>query len=209
MSKPKGGQSPLDAGGASRTGTDPVPAAAVGFTVYTLVMLIFERRMRRTGGPGIIAFELAGNATRAGQIMNSWGHVGQRAARWSLRLDFGYMLTYGTLTALLIDRTRRHHGHAPALPLLVVPAVGADAIEGLSLLNVLHGNSIAINARRARIAALVKFAILAAALAYVLGWATIERLVDPFYESPTAGAPTHLAARRSTHGAAASSWAAS
>ena len=68
--------------GASRTGTDPIAAAAVGFAVYTLVMMIFERQMRRTGGPGIIPFELAGNATRAEQIMNSWGYVGQRAARW-------------------------------------------------------------------------------------------------------------------------------
>jgi hypothetical protein len=93
-------------------------------------MALLERRMRRSGGPRIIPFELAGNATRAQHIMARWGDDGQRAARWSLWLDFGYMLTYGTLTALLVDRVRRRRGHPFALPLAVVPAVVANAIEG-------------------------------------------------------------------------------
>ena len=82
-------------------------AATVAFVVYTLVMLLLERRMRATGGPGIIPFELAGSAIRAEDIMTRWGSDGQRAARLSLRLDFGYMATYGTFTALLVDGVRR------------------------------------------------------------------------------------------------------
>lgn len=141
-------------------------AATCGFTAYTAVMMQLEQRMRRSGGPGIIPFELAGNATRAEQIMRRWGPDGRRAARISLWLDFGYMLTYGTLTALLLDRVRSMRGHPSFVPAVIVPAVAADAVEGVSLLQVMKGADVAVNARRARNAAVVKFAILACALGY-------------------------------------------
>ena len=51
----------------------------VAFGAYTAAMLVLERRMRETGGPGIIPFELAGNASRAETIMARWGSDGQRA----------------------------------------------------------------------------------------------------------------------------------
>jgi len=142
-------------------------AATVAFVVYTIVMLLVERRMRATGGPGIIPFELAGNASRAEDIMTRWGSDGLRAARLSLWLDFGYMATYGTLTTLLVDRASRRRGHPAALPATVIVAVAADATEGISLLKVLHRTGIAVHARRAQIAALIKFAVLAGALGYV------------------------------------------
>jgi len=140
--------------------------AGFAFVGYTAVMLALERQMRRCGGPGIVAFELAGNPTRAQRIMNAWGDGGRRAARRSLQLDFGYMASYGALTALLVDHARRRLGHPAAVCLGVVPAVAADALEGVALLNVLAGNDIDVNARRARGAALVKFAVLAGALLY-------------------------------------------
>jgi hypothetical protein len=152
----------------SRSRTSPIAVATTLFLGYTAVMLQLERRMRRSGGPGIIPFELAGNATRAEQIMSSWGNLGRRAARWSLWLDFGYMLTYGSLTLLLVDRARRQRGHPSALQLLVVPAVAADAVEGIALLHVLGGKNTAVNARRARTAAMVKFAVISAAIGYIL-----------------------------------------
>lgn len=144
-----------------------VTTAALCFVGYTAVMLVLERRMRRTGGPGIIPFELAGSASRAEDIMTRWGSDGQRAARLSLWLDFGYMATYGILTALLVDRTRRRRGHPAVLPALVSVAVAGDAAEGVSLLKVLRRNRIAVHARRAQVAALTKFAVLAGALGYV------------------------------------------
>ena len=99
--------------------------------------------------------------------MHAWGTEGQRAARLSLWLDFGYMLSYGTLTAALLDRARRQRGHPAVLPALAVGAVAGDAIEGVSLLNVLNGRRVAASARRARTAALAKFAMLAASLGYL------------------------------------------
>ncbi|OBI46840.1 hypothetical protein [Mycobacterium colombiense] len=141
-------------------------ASAVAFLGYTAVMLVLERRMRRSGGPGIIAFELAGSASRAEDIMTRWGSDGRRAARLSLWLDFGYMATYGVLTALLVERARRRRGHPPGLPAAVLVAVAGDAAEGVSLLRVLRGKRIGVHARRAQVAALIKFAVLAGTLGY-------------------------------------------
>jgi hypothetical protein len=142
--------------------------AVTAFAGYTSVMLVLERQMQRSGGPGIIAFELAGNAERAQRIMSAWGDDGRRAARRSLQLDFGYMATYGALTALLVDYARRRLGHPAAVCLGVVPAVVGDAVEGVALLKVLAGNDIDRNAHRARGAAIIKFVILVGALLYTV-----------------------------------------
>jgi hypothetical protein len=139
----------------------------MSFVSYTTIMLVLERRMRQTGGPGIIPFELAGSASRAEAIMTRWGSDGQRAARLSLWLDFGYMATYGTFTALLVDRARRRRNHPAALPAMVIVAVAADASEGVSLLKVLNRTRVANHSRRARIAALIKFTVLAGCLGYI------------------------------------------
>lgn len=149
-----------------RVGDNRLAAAVVSFLGYTAVMLVLERRMRRSGGPGIIAFELAGNASRAEDIMARWGGDGRRAARLSLWLDFGYMATYGVLTALLVDRARRRWDHPAGVAAAVLVAVAGDAAEGVSLLRVLRGTRIGVHARRAQVAALIKFAVLVAALGY-------------------------------------------
>jgi len=99
--------------------------------------------------------------------MHAWGPQGQLAARLSLWLDFGYMLSYGALIAALIDRARRRRGHPAVLPALAVGAVAGDAIEGISLLNVLNGRRVAASARQARTAAIAKFAMLAGSLGYL------------------------------------------
>ena len=145
----------------------PVRAATAAYAGYSVVMLALERRMRKTGGPGIIPFELAGNASAAEAIMARWGSEGERAARLSMWLDFGYMSTYGTLMALLVDRARRRRGHPAVLPALVGVAVAGDAVEGVSLLKVLDRDRVGHYSRRARQAALIKFAVLALALGYV------------------------------------------
>jgi len=143
-------------------------AATGAFAVYTAIMAVLERRMRGTGGPGIIAFELAGSGFRAEQIMTQWGRDGQRAARTSMWLDFGYMTTYGVLAALLIERARLRWGHPRALTSAAMVAVAGDAIEGVSLIKVLDRERVDVHARRARAAALAKFAALVGALGYVV-----------------------------------------
>lgn len=149
-----------------------LPVRRLGWSVvvylgYTVVMLVFERGMRKTGGPGIIPFELAGNASRAEEILTVWGAEGRRWARWSLWLDFGYMCSYGIAALLLIERYRSRRGDSIALRLLPVGAVAGDAIEGVALLKVLDGVDIDANARLGRNAAVTKFALLGLVWTYV------------------------------------------
>jgi hypothetical protein len=151
--------------------------AVTAFVGYTSVMLALDRQMQRGGGRGMIAFELAGDADQAQRIMASWDDGGRRAARRSLQLDFGYMATYGVLTALLVNYARRRLGHPAVVCLGVVPAVVGDALEGVALLKVLAGNNIDANARCARRAAISKFAVLAGALLYT-GTAYLPRRAE-------------------------------
>lgn len=143
-----------------------IAAAAVVFAGYTAVMVRLDQRMQATGGPGIIAFELAGTAAKAEAIMGRWGPDGRRAARQSMRLDFGYMGSYGILLGLLVDRRRHRLGHPAWVPALTAGAVAADAVEGVALLHVLDRRDIAGNARLAQLAASLKFVVIAAALGY-------------------------------------------
>jgi hypothetical protein len=145
-----------------------ITVAAAAFVGYTAVMLRLDSRMHAAGGPGIIPFELAGTAAKAEDIMGRWGEVGRRAARQSMWLDFGYMTSYGILLALLVDRRRRRRGHSARLPALAAGAVAADAVEGVALLRVLDRRDIAAHARRAQIAASIKFAVIVAALGYAM-----------------------------------------
>lgn len=147
-------------------GRHQIASATAVFGVYTAAMLAVEARAKRTGGPGIVPFELAGNAAKAREIMDRWGVDGQRAARLSLWLDFGYMTSYGVLLALLVERRRRRRGHAGWLPAVTALAVAGDAVEGVALLRVLDHRDTERNARRAKVAALTKFAVLAAGLGY-------------------------------------------
>ncbi|BBZ74965.1 hypothetical protein MANY_03020 [Mycolicibacterium anyangense] len=152
-----------------------IAVATVGYVTYSAVMLRLDRQMQATGGPGIIPFELAGTAAKAEAIMAQWGETGQRAARQSMWLDFGYMTSYGILLGLLIDRRRRRRGHPAWLPALAAVAVAGDAVEGVALIRVLDRRDIALNARRAHVAASIKFAILAGALGYLLCGKQAER----------------------------------
>jgi hypothetical protein len=145
-----------------------IAVATVGYVAYSAVMLRLDRQMQATGGPGIIPFELAGTAAKAEAIMAQWGETGQRAARQSMWLDFGYMTSYGILLGLLVDRRRRRRGHPAWLPALAAAAVAGDAVEGVALIRVLDRRDIALNARRAHVAASIKFTILAGALGYAL-----------------------------------------
>ncbi|MDH6246669.1 hypothetical protein [Mycobacterium sp. OTB74] len=146
-----------------------ITAATIAYICYSAVMLRLENRMRTAGGPGIIPFELAGSAAKADDIMSRWGEDGQQAARQSMWLDFGYMTTYGTLLALLIERRRKQREHPGWLPALAAGAVAADAVEGVSLIRVLDRRDVGVNARRAQVTALIKFGLAAVGLGYAMG----------------------------------------
>jgi hypothetical protein len=128
--------------------------------------------MMRTGGPGIIPFELAGSPERSRRIMEKWGAEGQAAARMSLLLDYPYLVTYTGLQVAACDAAsqalrRRGAGILADAGRVIGPAqvaAGAcDATENTALLGVLAERSDRLPAV-ARAAARAKFALLA------LGW---------------------------------------
>jgi len=140
------------------------------------IFAIFERQMKRTGGPGIVTFELAGSTEKARQIVDTWGAEGRSAARKSLLLDFVFPPTYAALHALACDassealaekgrRTLAAAGTSIAWAQLAAAAF--DYVENTSLLLVLAGRD-----RRApsvaRRAALAKFALLSLGHGYIV-----------------------------------------
>jgi len=138
------------------------PVAATGALAVPLVLL--DLRMQRSGGTGIIPFELAG-PERSQKILDAWGVEGRRAARGSLLLDFPYLVAYTTLNVRLTDRVTGSSEAAKRVVKAVQVAAGAcDALENAALLGVVARSGDARLAGIARRAASVKFAAL------ILGW---------------------------------------
>ena len=135
-------------------------------------LLVLERRMNRSGGPGIIPFELAGTPERSRTIMKRWGSEGRSAARLSLLLDYPYLVTYSGLQLAGCRAARRslerrgHHRLASAgrgIGSMQLAAGAFDAAENTALLGVLAGRDGRLPAI-ARGCASAKFALLA------VGW---------------------------------------
>ena len=136
-------------------------------------LLECERRMRRTGGPGIIPFELAG-PEHSQRVLDKWGPEGQRAARASLVLDYPYLVTYSGFLyfgcAAASDELSRHRADALARAGQVIApgqiAAGAfDVVENTSLLAILSGRRGRVPAI-ARVSAQMKLALMALGVLY-------------------------------------------
>lgn len=139
-------------------------------------LLAAEREMKASGGPGILAFELAGSPERAERMLGKWGARGRRAARTSLLLDFPFPATYALLQCLACTAAAERHrergrtalaGAGPALAWAQLAAALFDYVENCSLLLVLAGSRGRVPAV-ARNAALTKFALLFAGWGYML-----------------------------------------
>ena len=130
---------------------------------------VADRRMKATGGPGIIPFELAGTAERSERILSTWGEEGRAAARMSLLLDFPYLVTYTGLGVVgsaaaadaLGDAGRDRLAQAGGVMAAAQVAAGAmDAAENTTLLQILRHGTGARRPARARAFARAKFALL-------------------------------------------------
>jgi hypothetical protein len=151
-------------------------AAGIATLVLLLAMSPSDGRMKDTGGPGILPFELAGGQDRADEILSEWGEDGQDAARESLWIDFGFLLAYGIFLSLALAATRdlareRDWRRLAAIGGAVVSfgALGAafDALEDVCLLLTLDGAGAAFPLL-ATIFAACKFILLTAAIVYLL-----------------------------------------
>lgn len=150
--------------------------AGLATVALLLAMAPADDRMRDTGGPGIVPFELTGGEERADEIRAEWGEKGEDAARESLWIDFGFLVAYGALLTLLLAATRdlaqrRGWPRLTAAGRFAVYfgaiAAGFDALENTCLLITLGDRGSAFPLL-ATVFAGLKFAFLAAALAYLL-----------------------------------------
>jgi nitrate/nitrite transporter NarK len=169
-------------------------ATGIATLVLLLAMSPADERMQDTGGPGIVPFELTGGQERADEILAEWGEKGQDAARESLWIDFGFLLAYGAFLTLALasvrDRARERGWRRLAAIGGVVVSFGAlgaafDALENTCLLLTLDDAGAAFPLL-ATIFAACKFALLAAAVAYLIaGLATLLlRRGDPATGTP-------------------------
>ncbi|MGV1049451.1 MAG: hypothetical protein ACOYD4_13115 [Solirubrobacterales bacterium] len=156
----------------------------IATVVFDLVMVYLDRKMTDAGGPSILGFEFAGSGQQAAKVMAEWGAGGRHYARWSLWLDYGFMLSYGSFFALAATATRdfaresdlRRLAAAGAVaPIAAIAAASFDAIENVFLLLTLGGHGGSFGPPIATVCASLKFALIAFAIVYVL-WGLAARL---------------------------------
>ncbi len=150
--------------------------AGIATVLLLLAMSPSDQRMKDTGGPGIVPFEVTGGQDRADEILAEWGEEGQDAARESLWIDFGFMAAYGAFLTLALAATRdlaRTRGWSRLMRIgRVVVYFGAgaavfDALENICLLLTLDGAGSAFPLLATAFAS-CKFILLAVAIAYLL-----------------------------------------
>jgi hypothetical protein len=118
-----------------------------GQVVALVPQLVLHGRMRGTGGPGIIPFELAGTPERARTMMDRWGPEGRSAARWALILDYPFLVAYTGLNAAAAGAASEAlrgrgvpvlGGARRAMEVASVAAGACDSVENAALLGVLR-----------------------------------------------------------------------
>lgn len=161
--------------------------AGIASLLLLLAMSPAEERMKDTGGPGIISFEVTGGQDRANEILADWGEEGQDAARESLWIDYAYLLAYGAFLTLALAATRdlaRERGWrrlasiGAAIVSFGALGAGFDALENACLLLTLDGAGAAFPLL-ATIFASIKFALLGIAIVYLLVGLAIRFLRRP------------------------------
>jgi hypothetical protein len=146
-------------------------AAVVAFMVYLDRQGVPLRAFAETPH-GILDFELARNAARAGEILNAWQSL-RLTVLTQLQVDFGFLVAYPLFLSLACAMlSESPHARWPAVALFlswaVLLACPLDATENLALLHMVkHGASDGA-ARLASTVSTVKWIIALAAVAFVL-----------------------------------------
>jgi len=136
---------------------------------------------------GIISFEFAGNLSAAEKMMQSWGETGRVYAGLNIGLDYLYLFVYSSSICLgCIIVARRFSDRleiATSLGIFIswgqIPAAMCDAIENYGLIRVLLGSSNEIWPVIAWWAAILKFLLVTAGIAYVLVGFVVTALTKP------------------------------
>lgn len=160
-----------------------IPGGPARYVTLAVAAAAFLAVMRATNPPalkekvprGIFALEVAGTAEEAGRILNDWGPdlSPVRSAVW---WDFVLILAYGTGLALLCVMAAGAAGPewlrrlGPVLAWAVFAAAALDVVENVGLLSMIRagpGGPMGVWPRLAQVCAVIKFALIGAALAYL------------------------------------------
>jgi hypothetical protein len=154
----------------------PLILLGIATVAFTVVLKLIDPS-HVSHGPTILDFEFAGSRTRAAQIIAEWGTKGRSAARLSLVLDYGYMLSYGPficLAGLAIRDTARTRGWprlaaaGTVVPFFALAAATFDASENVALLLTLAGDGGSFAPPFAAVCSTIKFTLIGTAVLYVL-----------------------------------------
>lgn len=158
--------------------------AGVATVAFYVALALLDRSLQDTGGPSIVSLEFAGSLGRVEEIAAEWGSHGVHLARWSLWIDFGFMVSYGAFLALaalaIRDFARGRDLAALAAaglvaPYLAVAAALLDAAENVTWLLLLGGHGGDLAAGFATACASLKFFCVALAIAYAI-WGLVAWL---------------------------------
>ena len=154
------------------------------FVAFFLLAIVLMVTLQALGNPlatdtapaGIVSFELAGDLTTAGRIIDSWGSAGRVYAGLNLGVDFLFLVTYSGAIALgcalaarvLTSMSSFLGTMGIALSWGQFAAALLDAVENIALIRLLLGSQQAAWPVVARWCALPKFALVAAGLLYVI-----------------------------------------
>ena len=147
-------------------------AAALAL-LLTLVMLGLDRPLRTEAAPhGIVSFELAGDLESAQAMIAEWGDSGRLVAAFALGLDYLFLIAYAAALALgalfVAQRWPRWGALGRGLAWGMGAAAFFDAVENYALLRLLLGDLDPLWPRLALAMAAPKFALVLAALVFVL-----------------------------------------
>lgn len=149
-----------------------------------VALAVIDQRIKVSGGPGIIALEVAGTTERAAEILRQWSDSGRSLARVSVIVDFPFPLAYAIFFSAActemgrrlrvrsespgaVGRMAKHLATpAPWLGWAFILAAFLDVIENLALLRVIDFHL--TWAGTAQTAASPKFAIFGAGIFFLL-----------------------------------------
>lgn len=150
---------------------------AAGAIVALLAVVRAGRDMTRSGGPGIVSYELAEDVREVHRIFTRWGAAGQKAATSLLAIQYIWIILATALLFVAASSVASATGQAGIdwlRPTGRIAAAGAliagmlNAVENAALLHQLRAVPTARSVRIARTAAQVKFALVSLALFYIL-----------------------------------------
>ncbi|HEY5942700.1 MAG TPA: hypothetical protein VIT89_07565 [Solirubrobacterales bacterium] len=158
-------------------------ASGIATAIFWIVLVVIDKDLEATGGPGIVGLEFAGSRDQVVEFMAEWGDHGVYLARLSLWIDFGFMAVYGAFLTLAALATRdfARERSLPALakagiaaPYLAVGAALFDVAENIVWLLALGGHGGEAGPPFATACASIKFLFLTLVILYCV-WGLVSR----------------------------------